>query len=93
MTETVYLLCGGALVALGAFHAFAGVDRIRQVIAVNVLGNGVFLILLTRAWASGRGTPDPVPQALVLTGIVVAAAATGLALALVRALAETEDEQ
>ncbi|MGE3509890.1 MAG: NADH-quinone oxidoreductase subunit K [Vicinamibacterales bacterium] len=92
MTETAYLLSGAALVALGAFYAFASVERIRQVIAVNVLGNGVFLILLTRAWASSHGAPDPVPQALVLTGIVVAAAATGLALALARALAESEDE-
>jgi multicomponent Na+:H+ antiporter subunit C len=92
MTETAYLLCGAGLVALGAFYAFGSTERIRQVMAVNVLGNGVFLILLTRAWSSGNGAPDPVPQALVLTGIVVAAAATGLALALARALEACEDE-
>ena len=34
----------------------------------------------------GAAAPDPVPQAMVLTGIVVAVAATALALALTRKL-------
>jgi len=88
MTAVSYLTAGAILFVLGAFHAFASPERVRRVIAVNVMGNGVFLILLTRSWsaaADGSG-PDPVPHALVLTGIVVAAAATGLALSLVRKL-------
>jgi multicomponent Na+:H+ antiporter subunit C len=36
--------------------------------------------------AQRNGIADPVPQAMVLTGIVVAVAATGVALALVRRL-------
>ncbi len=88
MTETLYLTAGAVLFALGAFHAFWQPERVRKVIAVNVMGNGAFLVLLTRAWsAAGDGSgPDPVPHALVLTGIVVAAAATGLALTLARRL-------
>ena len=38
------------------------------------------------ALAQRNGVPDPVPQAMVLTGIVVAVAATALALALTRKL-------
>jgi len=37
--------------------------------------------------------PDPVPHALVLTGIVVAFSATALALALGRRLREVSDDQ
>lgn len=93
MTEAVYLAAGAVLFALGAFHAFAQRDRVRKVVAVNVMGNGAFLVLLTRAFSAAdeAAGPDPVPHALVLTGIVVAAAATGLALSLVRRLDE-EDE-
>jgi len=48
------------------------------------MGSGAFLVLVGLAQRSG--TPDPVPQAMVLTGIVVAVAATALALALARRL-------
>jgi len=51
---------------------------IRKVLALNVMGSGVFLVLV------GAGAaPDPVPQAMVITGIVVTVSATALALALV----------
>lgn len=82
MTGALYLIAGAGLFALGAFYAFASRERLRRVLAVNVMGNGAFLVLLSRAWSVGvdGAGPDPVPQALVLTGIVVAAAATGLAL-------------
>ena len=47
-------------------------------------------LTVSEAVASRRSVrdflPDPVPQAMVLTGIVVAVAATALALALVRKL-------
>jgi multicomponent Na+:H+ antiporter subunit C len=57
------------------------------VLALNIMSSGVFLVFIGLARrAPGEGTPlaaDPVPQAMVLTGIVVAVAATGLALALI----------
>ena len=53
-------------------------------IAFNLLGSGVFLLfgMIARrgAWTAVGG--DPVPQALVITGIVVAFSATALAVAL-----------
>jgi multicomponent Na+:H+ antiporter subunit C len=48
------------------------------------MGSGIFLVLV--GLAQRQNVPDPVPQAMVLTGIVVAVAATALALALVRKL-------
>ena len=59
---------------------------LRRLLGLNVLGSGVFMMLVALA---SRTTdiatrPDPVPHAMVLTGIVVAVSATALALALLR---------
>ena len=55
---------------------------LRKILAFNLMGSGIFLVLVGLAQRSG--TTDPVPQAMVLTGIVVSVAATALALALTR---------
>lgn len=85
MTSALLFACVGAILfALG----FAGVVLIghllRRILAFNVMGSGAFLILV--GLAQRDGSADPVPQAMVLTGIVVAVAATALALALARRL-------
>ena len=57
---------------------------LRKILAFNLLGSGVFLlfgVVARRGAAAGFGG-DPVPQALVITGIVVAFSATALAVAL-----------
>ena len=54
------------------------------------MGTGVFMLLISIAYRGPDVAPDPIPHALVLTGIVVAVSATALALALVRRL-HTED--
>ncbi len=61
-------------------------------LSINVCGAGVFLVFVTLAYRGSELPPDPVPHALVLTGIVVAVSATALALALGRRLREAEDE-
>jgi len=76
----LYTLCGLALVALGLYAFLTRRHLVRRIVALNVLGSGVFLVF--GAMASRGGTTDPVPQALVITGIVVAVATTALALAL-----------
>lgn len=77
-----YALVGALLVAV-AFAAFAAHTHVlRRLLAFNVMGTGSFLILVGLAQHE-RG-PDPVPQALVLTGIVVAVASTALALVVFR---------
>jgi multicomponent Na+:H+ antiporter subunit C len=55
---------------------------LRKLIAINITGAGVFQLLVAVAYRGLDQAPDPVPQALVLTGIVVAVSATALALAL-----------
>jgi multicomponent Na+:H+ antiporter subunit C len=78
----LYLTGGAILFALGLHALVVRQHLVLKVLAVNVMGSGVFMVLLAAA-ARGGGEPDPVPQALVLTGIVVAVSATAFALALI----------
>jgi multicomponent Na+:H+ antiporter subunit C len=83
--EPVYLLTAAGLLGLGAYGVLVAGHLLRQLLALNVLAMAVFLLLV----AVGRGEGavlDPVSQALVLTGIVVAVSATAFALALLLAL-------
>lgn len=79
----LYAFTGVTLLVLGLYAAIVHAHLIRKILAVNVMGSGVFLVFLSLAKRTGEGIPDPVPQAMVLTGIVVAVSATGLALILV----------
>ena len=81
---TLYGLCGAVLVGLGLFGLIVHPQPLRKILAFNLIGGGVFLLfgaVARRGAAAGFGG-DPVPQALVITGIVVAFAATALAVAL-----------
>jgi len=86
-----FALAGAALFGLGLHALLVRPRMLRKVLAVNVAGTGVFLILVAAAHRSA-GPPDPVPHALVLTGIVVAVSATALALALIRRLQSAGDD-
>ena len=57
---------------------------LRKILSFNLLGGGVFLLfgVIARRGAAAGFDGDPVPQALVITGIVVAFSATALAVAL-----------
>jgi multicomponent Na+:H+ antiporter subunit C len=91
--NATFLLAGAALFALGLRGVFTGATPLRQIIAVNVMGNGVFLVFITLAARVAGQRPDPVPHAMVLTGIVVAVCATGLALTLAIRLRQEGDER
>ena len=87
---TLYGLCSAALVGLGLYGLIVQPEPLRKVLAFNLIGGGVFLLMgvvARRGAAAGFGG-DPVPQALVITGLVVAFAATALALALILRLFE-----
>lgn len=77
-----YALIGALLIALALFTFFRNTHLLRRILAFNVMGSGVFLILV--GLAQHQRQTDPVPQALVLTGIVVAVSATALALIIFR---------
>jgi multicomponent Na+:H+ antiporter subunit C len=92
-TQVLYGLTGCLIVGLGLRSALLQRSLLHRVIAVNIMGAGVFLMLIAIAYRGSGMAPDPVPHALVLTGIVVAVSATALALALARRLhAEQDDE-
>ncbi|WP_209424526.1 NADH-quinone oxidoreductase subunit K [Pararhodobacter sp. SW119] len=78
---SIYALTGAALVGLGFFGLLAARHLLRRVVAFNLIGSGLFLYF--GAAATRGAAPDPVPQALIITGIVVALAASALAVALV----------
>ena len=87
----LYALLGVGLFTLGLYALIVHAHLLRKILAINVMGSGVFLVLVALGGRSpGGAPPDPVPHAMVITGIVVAVSATALALALLlRIKAET----
>jgi multicomponent Na+:H+ antiporter subunit C len=83
-TGLVFALAGAALFALGMAGVVLIAHLLRRILAFNLMGSGACLVMV--GLAQRQDIADPVPQAMVLTGIVVAVAATALALALVRKL-------
>ena len=77
-------LTGAALVGLGLYGLLVSPHPLRKILAFNILGSGVFLLfgIIARKGAAAGFAADPVPQALVITGIVVAFCATALAVTL-----------
>jgi multicomponent Na+:H+ antiporter subunit C len=85
MSATILFSLGGsALVGLGLYGLIIHPEALRKILAFNVLGSGVFLLfgVVARRGAAAGLAADPVPQAIVITGIVVAFASTALAVAL-----------
>ncbi len=88
---TLYGLCGATLVGIGLFGLIVHPQLLRKILALNLIGGGAFVLLgvfARRGAAAGFGG-DPVPQALVITGIVVAFSATALAVTLLLRLFQT----
>jgi multicomponent Na+:H+ antiporter subunit C len=86
----LYGMCGSALVGIGLYGLMVNPQPLRKILSFNLIGSGVFLlfgVIARRGAALGMGG-DPVPQALVITGIVVAFSATALAVALLLRLQE-----
>ena len=81
---TLYGLCSAGLIGLGLYTLIVNPQPLRKILAFNVIGSGVFLLfgaIAHRGAAVGWGG-DPVPQALLITGLVVAFCATALAIGL-----------
>lgn len=85
-SDLAFSLCGALVVAIGIYGFIAHSNLVRRILAFNLIGSGVFLLFggLTQT----RSGADPVPQAMVITGIVVALAATALAVTLIGRLYE-----
>jgi multicomponent Na+:H+ antiporter subunit C len=70
-----FAFAGAGLFLIGLRALVLRAHLLRKVFGVNLMGSGAFLLLVAPAQAG-----DPVPQAMVITGIVVAVSATALAL-------------
>jgi multicomponent Na+:H+ antiporter subunit C len=90
-SSMLYSLGGLALFTIGLFGLLACSHPLRKILAVNIMSSGIFLLLVATAYFSGVRPIDPVPQAMVLTGIVISVSTTGLALILACRVQETKN--
>ncbi len=81
-TPIVYASAGVAMLCIALFGFLTARHVLRRILALNIVGSGVFMMLV--ALAARPDPPDPIPHALVMTGIVVGVCVTALALALLR---------
>jgi len=88
---------GFALILVGFYGALTQRNLMRMIVAFTVADSGVNLVIVAVGYMSGRTAPildatvsaaqastrfiDPVPQALVLTAIVIGVGVTALMLA------------
>ena len=81
---TLFGLCAAMVIGVGLFGLIVNPHPLRRILAFNVVGSGVYLLFgaIARRGAGAGIDGDPVPQALLITGIVVAFSATALAVAL-----------
>jgi multicomponent Na+:H+ antiporter subunit C len=83
-TLQFFALVAVLLFAMG-FHALlVQAHLLRKIIAVNVMSSGASLLLICIARRDHGIFPDPVPHAMVLTGIVVSISISALAMVLAR---------
>ena len=82
--DLAYSLAGVLLFAIGMYGVFFVRHLLRRLMGMNIMALGVFMIVIATARRNAGAYPDPVPHAMLLTGIVVAISATAFALGLVR---------
>lgn len=82
MTNLLYSFTGLILFAFGLFALIACSQPLRKILGCNVMSTGIFLFLVATSYRPDAADIDPVPQAMVLTGIVVSVSATAVALVL-----------
>jgi multicomponent Na+:H+ antiporter subunit C len=91
--ETLFALAACALVGIGLYGLIVQPHPLRKLVAFNIMGSGVFVLFgaLAKRGAAAGMAADPVPQALLITAIVVAFAATAVTVALLLRLIESTD--
>lgn len=79
-TSALYSVGGIIIFAFGMHGLLTQPHLLRKTLALNVMSTGIFLFFIAMANRNPGGHPDPVPHAMVLTGIVVAVSGTALML-------------
>ena len=106
MIATISIATGFSLILIGLYGALTNRNMLRIVVAFTVANTGVNLVLVAVGHMVGRTAPildsavpvaeaaeriiDPLPQALVLTAIVIGLGVTALMLAYVYRLHQTK---
>lgn len=80
----IYTLAGSLLFSIGLYGLVVRPHLLHKVLALNIMSSGVFLVIVGIARRVPGDIPDPLPHAMVLTGIVVTVSSTAFALALVK---------
>jgi len=81
---SLYAVISMLLFSIGLYGFIAHAHLVRKILAMNIMGSAIFLLLISAARRDPTTPPDPVPHAMVLTGIVVSVSFTAFALALTR---------
>ena len=89
MTNMLYSFTGLILFAFGLFALIANSHPLRKILGGNVMSTGIFLFLVATSYRPDMEAVDPVPQAMVLTGIVVSVSITAVALVLATRLQQS----
>ncbi len=89
MTDA-YAVTSGLVFGLSLYGLLVSGELLRRLMAANLMASSLFLYLVVVSTGQGEAVRDPVPQAMVLTGIVIAVAITGFALGLARWLRSEE---
>lgn len=82
----LYFVAAAGVLAAGLYGLVARAHLVRKLLAANLVGGSLFLVLI--ALARRTEPPDAVPHALVLTGLVVSVSTTAFSLVLARRLRE-----
>lgn len=90
----LYIGTAASLFTIGVYGFITGPENLRRILALNIMGAGIFMLMVALAYrgsaAKMDATPDPVLHAMVLTGLVVAVSATAFALALLARLQQIQ---
>ncbi len=97
MIAQIAMATGFALILIGLYGALTNRNLMRMIVAFTIANAGVHIVLVSVGYISGRAAPildqsvpvaeaaqriiDPLPQALVLTAIVIGVGITALMLA------------
>jgi len=92
MTTILYSVTGLILFVFGFFALIVCPHPLRKILGGNVMFTGIFLFLVAASYRADTGEIDAVPQAMVLTGIVVSVCITAVALVLSTRLQQAADQ-
>lgn len=91
----LYYFASIALILIGLYAILVKRNVLKMLVGLSIMETGVNVLLISVGYVSGKSAPilsegitpdkavDPIPQALVLTAIVIGVATTAMALSVV----------